>query len=138
MKTKSISLLVSILYLPLIFIGQFIGNIIGSFLTPIVKSFDLLWISWIINFISDILFMLIGGVIGGLICGFIISKIYKSFNFFYVSIFPWLITLLYVIAIFLIAPSYGQEISMISFGDAGACLLSVIFFHIYLRDKEIN
>ena len=58
--------------------------------------------------------------------------------FFYVSIFPWSITLLYVIAIFLIAPSYGQEISMISFGDAGACLLSVIFFHIYLRDKEIN
>ena len=138
MKTKFISLLVSILYLPLLIIGQFIGNIIGSLLTPIIKTFDLLWISWIINFISDILFMLIGGVIGGLICGFIISKIYKSFNFFYVSIFPWSITLLYVIAIFLIAPSYGQEISMISFGDAGACLLSVIFFHIYLRDKEIN
>ena len=138
MKTKFISLLVSILYLPLIFIGQFIGNIIGSFLTPIIKSFDLLWISWIINFISDILFMLIGGVIGGLICGFIISKIYKSFNFFYVSIFPWSITVLYVITIFLIFPSYGQEISMISFGDAGACILSVIFFHIYLKDKEIN
>ena len=138
MKTKFISLLVSILYLPLIFIGQFIGNIIGSLLTPIIKTFDLLWISWIINFISDILFMLIGGVIGGLICGFIISKIYKSFNFFYVSIFPWSITVLYVITIFLIFPSYGQEISMISFGDAGACILSVIFFHIYLKDKEIN
>ena len=54
MKTKFISLLVSILYLPLIFIGQFIGNIIGSLLTPIIKTFDLLWISWIINFISDI------------------------------------------------------------------------------------
>ena len=138
MKIKLISLLVSILYLPLLFIGGSIGNTIGLFLTPIIKSFDLLWISWIINFISDILFMLIGGVIGGLICGFIISKIYKSFNFFYVSIFPWSITLLYVIAIFLIAPSYGQEISMISFGDAGACILSVVFFHIYLRDKEIN
>ena len=138
MKTKFISLLVSILYLPLLFIGGSIGNIIGLFLTPIIKSFDLLWISWIINFISDILFMLIGGVIGGLICGFIISKIYKSFNFFYVSIFPWSITVLYVITIFLIFPSYGQEISMISFGDAGACILSVIFFHIYLKDKEIN
>ena len=138
MKTKFISLFVSILYLPLLIIGQFIGNIIGSILTPIIKTFDLLWISWIINFISDILFMLIGGVIGGLICGFIISKIYKSFNFFYALLFPWSITLLYVFAIFLIAPSYGQEISMISFGDAGACILSVIFFHIYLRNKQIN
>ena len=54
MKTKFINLLVSILYVPLLFIGQLIGNIIGMLLTPIILNFDLLWISYIFNLLSEI------------------------------------------------------------------------------------
>ena len=65
MKIKFINFLVSILYVPLLFIGQFIGNIIGTLLSLIILNFDLLWFSYIANFLSEILFMLIGGIIGG-------------------------------------------------------------------------
>ena len=137
MKTKFINLLVSILYVPLLFVGQLIGNIIGTFLTPIILNFDLLLISYIFNLLSEILFMLIGGVIGGYVCSYLISKIYKNYNFFYISIFPWFITLLYVIFIFIIAPADGVEIDIISFGDAGACILSLIFFYFFLKEKNV-
>ena len=93
MKTKFINLLVSILYVPLLFVGQLIGNIIGTFLTPIILNFDLLWISYIFNLLSEILFMLIGGIIGGYVCGYLISKIYKNYNLFYISIFPCFVTI---------------------------------------------
>ena len=96
MKIKIINLLVSLLYVPLLFIGQLIGNIFGILLTPIFLNFDLLWISYFFNILSEILFMLIGGVIGGYICGYLISKIYKNYNLFYILIFPSFITLLYL------------------------------------------
>jgi len=138
MKTKFINLLVSILYVPLVFIGQLIGNIIGMLLTPIILNFDLLWISYIFNLLSEILFMLIGGVIGGYVCGYLISKIYKNYNLFYISIFPCFITLLYLIFIFIIWPADGVEINITSFGDAGACILTLIFFYFFLKEKSIN
>tara|TARA_B110001454_G_C12599384_1_gene383788 strand:- start:48 stop:461 length:414 start_codon:yes stop_codon:yes gene_type:complete len=137
MKTKFINLLVSILYVPLLFVGQLIGNIIGTFLTPIILNFDLLWISYIFNLLSEILFMLIGGVIGGYVCSYLISKIYKNYNLFYISIFPCFVTLLYLIFIFIIAPADGVEIDIISFGDAGACILSLIFFYFFLKEKNV-
>ena len=137
MKTKFINLLVSILYVPLLFVGQLIGNIIGTFLTPIILNFDLLLISYIFNLLSEILFMLIGGTIGGYCCGYLISKIYKNYNLFYISIFPCFVTLLYLIFIFIIAPAYGVEIDIISFGDAGACILSLIFFYFFLKEKNV-
>jgi len=137
MKTKFINLLVSILYVPLLFVGQLIGNIIGTFLTPIILNFDLLWISYIFNLLSEILFMLIGGIIGGYVCGYLISKIYKNYNLFYISIFPCFVTLLYLIFIFIIAPADGVEIDIISFGDAGACILSLIFFYFFLKEKNV-
>ena len=137
MKTKFINLLVSILYVPLLFVGQLIGNIIGTFLTPIILNFDLLLISYIFNLLSEILFMLIGGVIGGYVCSYLISKIYKNYNLFYISIFPCFVTLLYLIFIFIIAPADGVEIDIISFGDAGACILSLIFFYFFLKEKNV-
>ncbi len=137
MKTKFINLLVSILYVPLLFVGQLIGNIIGTFLTPIILNFDLLWISYIFNLLSEILFMLIGGIIGGYVCGYLISKIYKNYNLFYISIFPCFVTLLYLIFIFIIAPADGVEIDIISFGDAGACILTLIFFYFFLKEKNV-
>ena len=137
MKTKFINLLVSILYVPLLFVGQLIGNIIGTFLTPIILNFDLLLISYIFNLLSEILFMLIGGTIGGYCCGYLISKIYKNYNLFYISIFPCFVTLLYLIFIFIIAPADGVEIDIISFGDAGACILSLIFFYFFLKEKNV-
>jgi len=137
MKTKFINLLVSLLYVPLLFIGGSIGNIIGMLLTPIILNFDLLWISYIFNLLSEVLFMLIGGVIGGYVCGYLISKIYKNYNLFYISIFPCFITLLYLIFIFIIWPADGVEINITSFGDAGACILSLIFFYFFLKEKNV-
>ena len=135
MKILFINILVSILYVPLLFIGQFIGNILGTLLSLIILNFDLLWFSYFANLLSEILFMLIGGVIGGFICGYIISKIYKNYSLFYISIFPFLITLLYLIFIFIIVPLDGIEINITSFGDAGACVLSLIFFYYFLKEN---
>ena len=126
------------MYIPLLFIGQFIGNIFGSLISLIILNYDLFLLSYFANLLSEILFMLIGGVIGGLICGYLISKIYKNYSLFYISIFPFLITFLYLIFIFIIAPLYGAEINITSFGDAAACILSLIFFYLFIKDKSIN
>ena len=138
MKTKFINFLVSILYVPLLFIGQFIGNIFGTLLSLIILNFDLLWFSYFANLLSEILFMLIGGIIGGYICGYLISKIYKNYNLFYISIFPFFITLLYLAFIFIFLPFDGVKINITSFGDAGACILSLIFFYSFLIEKSKN
>tara|TARA_B100000768_G_C10907615_1_gene220277 strand:+ start:75 stop:500 length:426 start_codon:yes stop_codon:yes gene_type:complete len=135
MKIKFINFLVSILYVPLLFIGQFIGNIFGTLLSLIILNFDLLWFSYFANLLSEILFMLIGGIIGGYICGYLISKIYKNYNLFYISIFPFFITLLYLAFIFIFLPFDGVEINITSFGDAGACILSLIFFYYFLKEN---
>jgi hypothetical protein len=138
MKIIFINILFSLLYVPLLFIGQFIGNVFGSLISLIIIKFDLLLFSYLANLLSEILFMLIGGVIGGLICGYLISKIYKNYSLFYISIFPFLITFLYLIFIFIIAPLDGIEINITSFGDAAACILSLIFFYLFIKDKSIN
>ena len=133
MKIKFISLLVSILYLPALLIGQFIGNIVGTLIISILGNF---WFSFIINLISEIAHMLIGGIIAGLFCGYVITKVYKNYNFVYVSVIPWLVTIFYLSGIFIIAPYYGVDIDLVSFGDAGACILTIVTFHIYLKNNQ--
>ena len=77
MSTKIKNLALSLLYIHLIVIGQFIGNVLGVFLLSILgKEY---WFSFILNYLSEIAFMLIGGIIGGIFAGYTIIKFFKSF-----------------------------------------------------------
>ena len=134
MNNKIVSALLSLLYVPLVFVGQFIGNIIGSFLIYILG--EQYWFSFIISYLSQIAYMLVGGIIGGLFTGFIVLKLYKSYNFVYSIVFPWIISICYV-AFILIFTSRYIELDIVAFGDAAAVLLSILFYHFYLKKNQI-
>ena len=136
MTIKVKNLLLSLLYIPLVIIGQFIGNILGVFLLSILgKEY---WFSFILNYLSEIAFMLIGGIIGGIFAGYTIIKFFKSIEFQYIIIIPWFVSIIYIAFIFFIAPKY-IELDIVALGDAAAVLLSILFFHYYLkRNKPTN
>ena len=129
MSTKIKNLALSLLYIPLVIIGQFIGNILGVFLLSILgKEY---WFSFILNYLSEIAFMLIGGIIGGIFAGFTIIKFFKSFEFQYIIIIPWFVSITYIAFIF-----FYTELDKVALGDALAVLLSILFFHYYLKKNK--
>ena len=134
MNNKIVSALLSLLYVPLVFVGQFIGNIIGSFLIYILG--EEYWFSFIISYLSQIAYMLVGGIIGGLFTGFIVLKLYRSYNFLFSIVFPWIISICYIAFILIFASRY-IELDIVAFGDAAAVLLSILFYHFYLKKNQI-
>lgn len=129
MSTKIKNLALSLLYIPLVIIGQFIGNILGVLLLSILgKEY---WFSFILNYLSEIAFMLIGGIIGGIFAGYAIIKFFKSFEFQYVIIIPWFVSIIYIAFIF-----FYTELDKVALGDTSAVLLSILFFHYYLKKNK--
>ena len=129
MTIKVKNLLLSLLYIPLVIIGQFIGNILGVFLLSILgKEY---WFSFILNYLSEIAFMLIGGIIGGIFAGYTIIKFFKSIEFQYIIIIPWFVSIIYIAFIF-----FYIELDKVALGDASAVLLSILFFHYYLKKNK--
>ena len=94
MKRHIISVVVSFLFIP----GAIIGNVIGYLLGRILYFiYDKVMFLNIPSFISNSAPTLISGIVGGLLSGYICFRIYKNLHFVSSLIFPFLITLTFVL-----------------------------------------
>ena len=100
MKRILLSALVSLLYLPLIMIGFFVGAIIGPYIAVIAD----LWhtAGFIVNLLPDIVM----GFLGGYLSAICVSQIYREFHFISAIILP---IILQVIAILGAIGTEGYE-----------------------------
>ena len=94
MKRHIITLIVSILFIP----GAIIGNIIGMLLGYIFYFiYDKIMFLNIPSFIINSAPILISGIVGGLLSGYICFRIYKNLHFVSSLIFPFFITITFVV-----------------------------------------
>ncbi len=133
MKNKIYSLLISFLFIPLILVGQLIGNLLGYVLYFIYEN--IMWLN-IPKFISEIAPIIIGAAFAGFFSAFIIIKIYNSVNFLYVSIVPWLVSVI-IFAGYFITPLFlsNLQYDLMRFGESISIIVTIITFHIYLKNR---
>ena len=104
MKIKVYSLLVSLVFIPVAILGQFLGFYLGKFLYFIYDSVMSLRLP---DFFADILPAVVSGVIAGYVSALIVTKIYKNYNFIFVMILPFAVILFAFIGDILLANDVG-------------------------------
>ena len=104
MKIKVYSLLVSLVFIPVAILGQFLGLYLGKILYFIYDSVMSLRLP---DFFADILPAVVSGVIAGYVSALIVTKIYKNYNFLFVIILPFAVILFAFIGDILLANDVG-------------------------------
>lgn len=87
-KNYSITLLVTLLFFPLLFIGQIGGNILGELFVWFNNSFSLFEIPRVI---ARIVSSFIAGMAAGYFSAFVIKKVYKNLHLDVAMILPGLL-----------------------------------------------
>jgi len=90
MKIKVYSLLVSIIFIPVAILGQFLGLYLGKILYFIYEKVMFLRMP---DFITDTAPAIISGVLAGFVSAFVVTKIYKNYNLLFVIILPLVVIL---------------------------------------------
>ena len=85
MKIRFFSLLVSIIFIPVAILGQFLGLYLGKILYLIYEKVMFLRMP---DFITDTAPAIISGVIAGYVSALVVAKIYKNYNLLFVTILP--------------------------------------------------
>ena len=85
MKIKVYSLLVSLVFIPVAILGQFLGLYLGKILYFIYEKVMSLRMP---DFITDTAPAIISGVIAGYVSALVVAKIYKNYNLLFVTILP--------------------------------------------------
>ena len=111
MKVKLISFLISLIFIPVAILGQFLGLYLGKLLYFIYEKLMFLNIH---SFISDIAPDVISGAIAGYISALVISKIYKNFNFVFVLIIPIIVIIISLLGSFLNISNTGLSMQTIT------------------------
>ena len=104
MRIKVYSLLISIIFIPVAILGQFLGLYLGKFLYFIYDSVMSLRLP---DFFADILPAVVSGVIAGFVSALIVTKIYKNYNFLFAIILPFAVILFAFIGDILLANDVG-------------------------------
>ena len=104
MKIKVYSLVVSLVFVPVAILGQFLGLYLGKFLYFIYDSVMSLRLP---DFFADILPAVVSGVIAGYVSALIVTKIYKNYNFIFAMILPFAVILFAFIGDILLANDVG-------------------------------
>ena len=94
MREKLISLLVSLIFIPIAVLAQYFGMLIGELWWYLVKNLSFVYIG---EFIGALLVGMISGSIAGYVSSFCIQKIYNKFNINFVMIIPTLLIIMAVI-----------------------------------------
>jgi len=87
-KNYSLTLLVSLLFFPLVFIGQIGGNILGELFVWFNNTFSIFEIP---RFIARVTTSFIAGMAAGYFSALVIKKIYKNLNHIVAMILPGLL-----------------------------------------------
>lgn len=90
MKEKFFSVLVSLIFIPIAALSQYVGMLIGELWWYIWKNLPFVFMG---EFIGALVIGLISGSIAGYASSFCIQKIYKNFNINFVLIIPVLLIL---------------------------------------------
>ncbi len=104
MKIKVYSLLVSLVFITVAILGQFLGLYLGKILYFIYDSVMSLRLP---DFFADILPAVVSGVIAGYVSALIVTKIYKNYNFLFAIILPFAVILFAFIGDILLANDVG-------------------------------
>ena len=132
-KQYLITILVSLLFAPIVFLAQIFGNIIGELYV------------WFNNFISFIKFpfflgriisSIIAGTLAGYISALLIFKIYKELSFQVALIFPLLLIVAAIAGDIMNANRNGYDIYFL--GHMIRNPLTFIFYFIFLKEFRFN
>ena len=130
MKIKVYSLLVSLVFIPVAILGQFLGLYLGKILYFI---YDYVMSLRLPDFIADIGPTVVSGVIAGYVSALIVTKIYKNYNLLFATILPFAVILFsFIEDIFLAADANWSTESI------GSLLREVVTIAVYyylLKDK---
>ena len=130
MKIKVYSLLVSLVFIPVAILGQFLGLYLGKFLYFIYDSVMSLRLP---DFFADILPAVVSGVIAGSVSALIVAKIYKNYNFLFAIILPFAIILFAFIGDILLANDVGWSTE--SIGVLLREIVTIGAYYYFLKDK---
>ena len=124
-----LTILTSLLFFPLVFLGQIGGNIAGEFFIWFNNSFSYLNIPKII---SVIVVAYMAGYIAGYFSAFIIKKVYKNLNLKLALIFPILLIVFAMIGDFSYATKNGFDLEYL--GHVIRNPLTIFYYYYFLFD----
>jgi len=131
MKKIILSILVSIIFLPLAFVGQAIGNFFGGYTAMIFEN----W--FVAKFVVEFIPYIIGGMLGGGLSAVAVSKIYKSFNMVSAMIIPSII-ILATLAGNIIVPIIRENYASLDIYMTVSNAVLIISYYYFLKENKIN
>ena len=131
MKIKFYSFLVSIVFIPVAILGQFLGLYLGKVLYFIYNY--VMWLK-IPDFFTSLAPAIISGLIAGYISAFVVTKIYKNYNLIFVMIIPIGVILFASLGNLLIIGDTGWSLE--SLGGLLRELFTIGIYYHALKDKN--
>ena len=132
MKIKFYSVLVSIIFIPVAVLSQWIGFYIGKVLYFI---YDKIMGLRLPDFIIDTGPTIVSGLIAGYISALAVTKIYKNYDIIFVVILPFLIILLVIIGDISLAAEAGWNLKSISIIIRE--IITIYFYYYLLKERKI-
>tara|TARA_B100001059_G_C17441110_1_gene382690 strand:- start:38 stop:442 length:405 start_codon:yes stop_codon:yes gene_type:complete len=132
MKIKFYSVLVSIIFIPVAVLSQWIGLYIGKVLYFI---YDYIMGLRLPDFIIDTGPTVISGLIAAYISALAVKKIYKNYDIIFVTILPLIVILLALVGDISLANEAGWNSK--SIGVIIREILTIYFYFYLLKDKTI-
>ena len=132
MKIKFYSVLVSIIFIPVAVLSQWIGLYIGKVLYFI---YDYIMGLRLPDFIIDTGPTVISGLIAAYISALTVKKIYKNYDIIFVTILPFIVILLALVGDISLANEAGWNSK--SIGVIMREILTIYFYFYLLKDKTI-
>ena len=129
MKRILISIIVSVIFIPLALIGQAIGIFIG----PIAASIFEAWFA--AAFVVELIPYIMGGFFGGYISALAVSKIYKSFQLIAAMIIPS-ITIAVSLSGNILLPFFSGFQNFDLYATISNALLIIVYFYILKNPYE--
>ena len=134
MKIKIISILVSLIVIPLFAIGQYVGLFIGQILNWFFNYF----IAWGPfsgpTFWTELLPYIISGGLAGYISALTISKIYKNYDLNFVMIIPSFLTLIVLYYVFTKIGENGWSFDGVK--ELAQMITTIAAYYISLKEKD--
>jgi hypothetical protein len=132
MKIKFYSVLVSIFFIPVAVLSQWIGLYIGKVLYFI---YDKIMGLRLPDFIIDTGPTIVSGLIAGYISALAVTKIYKNYDIIFVVILPSIIILLAIIGDISLAAEAGWNSKSISIIIRE--IITIYFYYYLLKERKI-
>ena len=133
MKQHIITFFVSLLFAPIVFLAQILGNLIGDLYILFNNYISFIKFPF---FLGKIISSVIAGTLAGYISAFLIFKIYKKLSFQVALIFPLLLIVAAIAGDIMYANRNGYDIFFL--GHMIRNLLTFIFYFIFLKEFRFN